>query len=223
MEDALEMWRALGDVREIAPALEGLGWAEFLADEEQKARVTFEESLRLHRASGDPHMVNRAMVALAQVLVALDRVDEACAMSLDIIAFSQTHGDLRSEHSGWHYLADCALIEGKCAESLGLYRKSLALAQEIGDLIEIGFEVQGVAMSLAGLGEAERALRLAGSVEADWQRLGASARVRFWDALLDRYLGPARRGLGHAAADRAWTEGRAIPLDVAAGDALRVD
>jgi hypothetical protein len=50
MEESLEMWRALGDQREIAPALEGLGWAQLLGNEAEKARGTFEESLTLQRA-----------------------------------------------------------------------------------------------------------------------------------------------------------------------------
>jgi predicted ATPase/tRNA A-37 threonylcarbamoyl transferase component Bud32 len=219
MEDALHMWREVGDPNEIAPALEGLGWAQFLAGDDHQARATFEECLSLQRASGDLHLVNRAAVALAQVLVALDKVDEARRFAAEIIAFSQAHGERRSEHSGWHYLADCALLEEKCEEALGLYQKSLRLASEIGDRIEIGFEVQGVAMSLAGLGHAETALWLAASVEAEMERLGAGFRVRFWDALLDRYLGRARLALGLPAAD-AWARGRAIGFDDAVAQAL---
>jgi hypothetical protein len=62
------------------------------------------------------------------------------------------HYDVRGEHSGWHHLADCALIEGACDKSLPLSQRSLELAEQIGDRIEIGFEVQDVAMSLTGLG-----------------------------------------------------------------------
>jgi len=45
-------------------------------------------------------LVNRAKVALAQVLVALHRVDEARPMAEEIIAFSTPRGDRRSEHFG---------------------------------------------------------------------------------------------------------------------------
>jgi tetratricopeptide (TPR) repeat protein len=46
-------------------------------------------------------------------------------MALEIIDFSEAHDDKRSEHFGWHFLADCALIQGNCSESLNLYRRSL--------------------------------------------------------------------------------------------------
>jgi hypothetical protein len=48
------------------------------------------------------------------------------------------------------FLADCALIEGHCSESLTLYQESLRHAQAIGDRLEMSFEVQGVAMSQPG-------------------------------------------------------------------------
>ncbi len=158
MEQTLGMWREGGDVHEVALALEGIGWTQFLGGNDEAAHVTFEECLRLQRERGDPHLINRAMVALAQALVALHRVEEARPMAAEIITFSQAHDDRRSEHFGWrHYLADCA-IEDKCEESLGLYQQSLLLAKEIGDRMETGFEVQGVAMSLCRARDADRGL-----------------------------------------------------------------
>ena len=220
MEASLEMWRELGDRREIAIALEGLAWVQLRSGDDEKACATFEESLALQRESGDPHLINRAMVGLAQVLVVLERVDDVRAYAASILSFSQAHGDLRSEHSGWHYLADCALLEDNCAEAHRLYRRSLALARQVGDRIEIGFEVQGVAMSLAGLGHARRGLLLAGAVEAEWRRLGATVRIRFWDALLDKYLEQARRALGEPAAAEARRRGEAMAFDDAVIQAL---
>lgn len=142
-------------------------------------------------------------------------------MAAEVIAFSHEHGNLRGEHSGWHYTADCALLEGNCAESLALYRTSLTLARETGDRLEMGFEVQGVAMSLSGLGDSERALRLGGAVEAEYERLGSTLLVRFWNALLVEYFNEARRALGEADASRAWARGRATAFDEAVEEALR--
>ena len=91
-----------------------------------------------------------------------------------------------------------------------------------GDRLEISFEVQGVAMSLAGLGDAVPALRLAGAVHAEWKRLGVDLHIRFWDVLLNEYLGRARRGLAAAEADRAWDVGTKMSFDAAIDDALRL-
>ncbi len=164
MHEAIAIWDELGDEREIAFALEGIGYAKFLAGDDEQAKTTFEECLRMQQAGGDPVAINRAKVGLAQVLVALSQVEAARPISVEIVRFSEEHNDKTSEHFGWHFLADCALIEGKCTESLELYRRSLNVAQELGDQIETSFEVQGVAMSLAGLGLAKLQAGLGGTL-----------------------------------------------------------
>jgi non-specific serine/threonine protein kinase len=220
MEEALQIWRQLGNLPEVALALEGIGWMQFVGGEDEAAFETFAETLRIQQTHGDPVLINRARVAVAQMLVALSRADEARPMAREIIAFSKARGDRNNEHFGWHYLADCALIDGNASESLGLYQESLRHAQAIGDRLEISFEVQGVAMSLAGLGQPEEALRLDEAARAEWGRLGVDFHMRFWDALLERYIGAARRALGDDAAARRQDEGRAISLDEAIARSL---
>jgi len=220
MDEALSTWRDLGDTHEIALALEGIGWTHFFSSEDEQACTAFEECLRLQQQSGDRHLIIRAMVGLAQVLVALGRTTEAKPMAQEIIEFAESHNDKRSEHFGWHYLADCELILGNCRDSLELYKKSLALAKAIGDKVEISFEVQGVAMSLAGLGETELAVQLAGAVRAEWDRIALDVHVRFWDELLDRYIGAAQKSLGIEFSEKAWNKGKSISFDDAVTLAL---
>jgi len=243
IDEARTMSRDLGDTRDVAFALEGIGWTHFFRSEDEAACAAFEECLRLQGAGGERHLVIRAMVGVAQVLVALGRTDEAKPMAREIIEFAETNNDKRSEHFGWHYLADCELILGNCTESLKLYKQSLVLANAIGDKVEISFEVQGVAMSLAGLGLTSEkrsvststrtrvtassslgvAIQLAGAVNAEWDRLGADIHVRFWDALLDRYLGAARRALETEVAKREENKGKALSFDAAVKLALEVE
>jgi non-specific serine/threonine protein kinase len=222
MDEALRTWRELGDTHELALALEAVGWSHFFSGEDEEALKVFEECLRLQQATGDRHLIIRAMVGLAQILVALGRTDEAIPMSREIIEFSKEHNDKRSEHFGWHYLADCELILGNCQESLELYKQSLELAHALGDKVEIGCEIQGVAMSLAGLGQKERAVRFAAAVRAEWDRIGVDIQVPFWDALQDRYIGSAKRGLEPEDYEREWSKGRSMSFDDAVTLALDV-
>jgi hypothetical protein len=220
MQQAIDIWRSLGDTGEVALALEGKGWAQALANDYEAAEATLLECLRIQEEREDRVLVNRAKVALTQVKTALWKVDEARPMADEIITFSSSRGDLCNEHFGWHFLADCALIEGKCSESLRLYQKSLALAQAMGDRLETSFEVQGVGMSLGGLGKPRDALRLVSAAKAEWQRIGVDLHIKFWDQLLDRYLGMAREGIDPSAADLAWSEGSGIVFDQAIALAL---
>jgi non-specific serine/threonine protein kinase len=210
--EALDVWRQVGDERELSMALEGAGWADFVAGEDARAYATFEEYMRLQRETGDIHRIHRAVVAVGQLAVALDRVEQARSCAAEILAYCKVHPNTRSEHLAFHYMADCALIEQNFSESLTLYRESLRLALILDDHVEIGFEVQGVAMSLAGLGESRAAVLLVGGVAADWARVGADVAVRFWRALLDRHIGAARARLGNDA-DRMWAEGYEMRFD----------
>jgi hypothetical protein len=158
-------------------------------------------------------------VALGQMLVALSRVDEARALSREILEFSQRTGDRRAGHSGFHYLADCALIDGNASESLGLYRESLILAAAIGDRMETSFEIEGIAMSLAALGRHADGIRLIAASRAEWARLGVHMRIRFWDALHERFMTPARQALGSAATDAAEQTGRMMTFEATVAEA----
>jgi non-specific serine/threonine protein kinase len=220
LTEALVMWRRIGDREEIARALEGIGWTYLLGGDAPRALETFEECFRLQSEIGDPVLLNRAKVALAQTLVAVGDTLRARPMAEEIVAFSRPRGERRNEHFGVHFLADCELIDGRCAKSLDRYRESLELAHAIGDRLETTFEIQGVAMSLAGLGKDEAAITLEGAVLAERKRMGTTVSMRFWDELLRRYLGGAADRLGSEQAGRARGAGRLIPFDEAVRRAL---
>ena len=218
LEEAIELWRTLGDRDELASALDSLGWPLIYdAGDEAGSLAAFEQSLELRRELGDPAGMTRAIVGVCQVLVALGDVDRAEPMSRDLL--ERAADDPRTEHFAYHFLADCALIRGDTVEAEQRYRQSLQAALPLGDVIETSFEVQGVAMAVAGNGDPERGLRLAGSVEALRESLGISISIAFWDALLERYLGPARERLG-ADAGTIWAQGRELAFDDAVELAL---
>ena len=218
LEEALRRWRELGDRDELASALDSLAWPLIYdAGDEAAALESFEKALEFRRELGDTAGETRALVGVAQVLVALGEVERAEAISYELL--ERSADDPRTEHFAYHFLADCALVRGDTEEAETRYRQSLRAAAPLGDVIETSFEVQGVAMAVAGNGDPETGLRLAGSVDAMWDSLGISISIAFWDALLDRYLGPAREELG-AKADAVWAQGRALDFDDAVDLAL---
>ncbi|MGH3066034.1 MAG: ATP-binding protein, partial [Gaiellaceae bacterium] len=218
VDDAIGLWRELGDLEELASALDALGWLlVYDAGDDRGSLEAFEHSLELHRELGDPPGEMRSLVGVAQMLVALGEVDRAESLSRQLLELAA--GDARTLHFAYHFLADCALIRGDTEEAEKRYRESLQAALVLGDVIETSIEVQGVAMAAAGSGDAERGLRLAASVEVLWESLGISFSIAFWDALLERYIGAVRRELG-AEADELWTEGRAMAFDEAVAGAL---
>jgi predicted ATPase/class 3 adenylate cyclase len=218
LDEAIGLWRELGERGELASALGNLGWLLLYdAGDDAGSLAAFERGLELQRELGDEAGETRALVGVCQVLVALGDVERGESLSRELL--ERAAGDPRTEHFAYHFLADCALVRGDAEEAEKRYRQSLQAALPLGDVVETSFEVQGVAMAAAGNGDPERALRLAGSVEALWESLGMSISIAFWDALLDRYIGGAREQLG-ADAEAVSAEGRAMAFDDAVELAL---
>ncbi len=218
LDEAIALWRELGDLDEVASAFGTLGWLLILdAGEDEGALESFRNGVAIRRELGDASGEVRALVGVAQTLVALGEAEQAEAISRDLL--ERGAGDPRTEHFAYHFLADCSLVRGEAEEAEERYRQSLRAALPLGDVVETSFEVQGVAMATAGSGDPERALLLAGAIEALWESFGISISVAFWDGLLERYLGPAREQLG-ARADEVWAEGRALSFDDAVQLAL---
>ena len=207
---------------EVAAALDLLGWSLFhflTAGRDEESLEAFEESLAIWRQLGDSSGERRGLVGVCQMLVAMGEVERAEPLSLELLELSRGR-DLRSEHFAHHYLADCALIRGDCALAEERYRESLRAALPLGDVVETTFEVQGVAMALAGQGDRERGVRLAAAAATVLAELGVQVSIAFWDALLERYIGSAREELG-ATGDAAWEEGRQLSFDAAVEQALQ--
>ena len=219
LEEAVARWKELGDREQTATALEALGWLlVYDAGDDAASLAAFEEARSIGHELGDRVGETRALVGVCQLLVALGQVERAEALSHELL--ERASDDLRTKHFAMHFLADCSLIRGDCAEAKERYGESLRAALELGDIIETSIEVQGVAMAIAGQGKSARALELAAAVEALWRSLGTDLHVRFWDRLLERYLGDARTAAG-TDAEAAWARGRALAFDDAVALALQ--
>ncbi len=217
-DEAIDIWRELGRERDLAQTLFDLGWACFFVDELATGRACMEESLAIAGALEEPVLVNRAQLGLLQFLVASGELESVPMLGAEALSLSRALGDHWAEHFAHHYLADCALIEGDFVTASTHYARSLDAAARSGDRIETCFELQGVAMTSAGLGQSERALRIAGAADAQLRMLGHSFSVAFWTALLDRYLGQARAALG-AEAEAAWQAGQRLTFEAAVMEA----
>jgi len=153
------------------------------------------------------------------MLVALARIDEAKPVAREILERARKEGDRRAEHSGFHFLADCALMEAQFTDALGFYRESLMLADAIGDRVETGFEIEGIAMALAGLGQHADAVRLVAAARAEVARHGVEIAIRFWSELLERFMSPAHAALGPEASASATSAGSAMTFEAAVAEA----
>jgi hypothetical protein len=109
--------------------------------------------------------------------------------------------------------------EGNYARAGELYRESLLLRRELGDLIALAQSLE----DLAGLASRQqrpgRAIRLLGAAEAFCGTLGARPPVAVREEY-ERAVAEGRAALGEAAFAAAWTEGRSMSLEEALAYAL---
>ena len=209
-ELSVTMWRELGDDAEVAAALESLGWGAFMSGRDEESLARFEESLVIRQRLDNERLVNVAELEVCQALVALGRVDEAEARSRAALPAAIANSDPKAIHWAHHFIGDCALIRGEVDEAERRYQISLRSAIELGDEFETACELDGIAMAVAGQGRWRKALILRAAAADKLGALGADlSQVHFWNGLLERYLGPARKGLGQESAP-ADAEGRSL-------------
>ncbi|HET9253297.1 MAG TPA: tetratricopeptide repeat protein, partial [Candidatus Eisenbacteria bacterium] len=222
-EECLAIWREIGDPREIALALDSVAWSIFFAGDAPRALALFEECLSIARETGDERLVNRETLNVCQILVALGNIERTEALASEALAIA-LRADRASEiQVAYHYLADCALIRGDAAKAVGLYVESLRAAIRYGNRMEAVFELEGGAMSLAGIGRDAKSMRLLGAALAEREARQNQVTMDFWERLKQRYLVPAEQRLGRVAAEREKNVGRAMGFDAAVAYAYDVD
>jgi tetratricopeptide (TPR) repeat protein len=210
LDQALVLWREHEDALGEAHALEMMGYCHIGLGELAPARLAFEQSLALREGAGASELEKAGSLAgLCQGLVASGEIERAEPLAQQLYDVGARHGARRIEHSGLHYLADCPLIGGDYVESEERYVRALGHARSCGMLGMRTEELLGVAMSAAGQGDAERAVRLAAAAYAEKEALGTQGTSLFWTELQEWFIGGARGQLTAEvleAAERAGTE-----------------
>jgi predicted ATPase len=220
-EEGLAIWRELGDKRETALALDSMGWRLWIVGDNEAALKTFEEALSILHGLGDELVVNRITLGICQVLISQFDVDRVQPMAEKCLPIALKYDVPRDIHFAYHFLADCALIRGDVNTSLKTYVDSLRAAVRLGDRFEIAYEIEGIAMSLAGLGQDSKSIRLEAAVRAEHESLHTSVSIPFWEQLKQRYLLPAEQRSGSDAAAEEKQIGRSMGFESAIDYALK--
>ena len=110
---------------------------------------------------------------------------------------------------------DRIAARARLSESLGIFRS-------LGHTLGQSTSLDGFACLASARGEAERALRLAGTASATRDAAGIPLMTP-WRPRVESALSRARQALGEAIAAAAWAKGRAMPLEAAIAQALALD
>ena len=213
LREALELWRANGDAVGEADTLETMGWVHDALGQYDAAHDTHQQSLAARSRALEPEAHGLGSRAgLCHIFVAQGNTSRAAAEARELLAIARRNQAVYMQELALHFLADCPLVDGRYEESERAYRTALQYAHEAGLIGRETDEVLGVAMSLAGQGQAAAALRIAASAHVK-QREIAMSTDRWWQSMQDRLLGDARRDLGATDGEQVEQEGAETPFD----------
>lgn len=219
LEEALALYRDLGDERWVARMLANLGSVAIHEGDYERATGLFEETIPLFRAAGD----DRALAVTLSNLASIAKVggDDARARELgeEGLAVALRGGDKEAASISLHNLARAALRERRHDDAARRFADSLELGVELGYKELIAYCVEGFGELAAARREWRRAARLLGAGKSMFDALGVpvgSEEREGYEATLERLEEP----LGDAALAKGAAEGRAMSPEQAVSYAL---
>ena len=230
LDEALALYRALGDERGVARALFGQGELAFVAGDPAHAVACREEALALSRRTGDRWGVAMALYNLGGTGAILqgDTV-RAEALLRESKELFDAQGDRWGVAATLVQLAVVAALpllvsetagDGAAAEAVRRVREALPLCAEV-DLL---LTVLGLGASMfiwAAIDQPRRAVRLKSAIEVVRERSGlAVAASPSHRPMLKRLFARLRDQLGDTAFAAALAEGGALSFDEAIQEAL---
>lgn len=219
LKDILADSRATSDDWQAAWTLRNLGRIAHDLEEEEQAIRYLEESLRLTRAIGDTRGIALSLHYLGVVIVN-SQPKQAHEYLGESICLFRTIGDRRGLAWALHYLAAALIAFSDIAEAQAAEFESLILRTELGDKRGIAECLEGHAIVLTQLMQAETAIRIFAAAAALRQSISAPGAPADQQRV-ERSLNAARSKLVEAAAQRLWDEGASASLEDTIGQLER--
>ena len=218
-QEALAIFRELGDQRGVAVALADLGFLALENSEPARARDLFDEADALAQILGDPRVT--AHVRHTRAALAASERDFAQAFALDGEALTLCHqlGDRWQEAIVNWSLGINATVLGRFDDGRRHFAECLRLGVEIGTPWGASYPLEGLAALAVAQRQYDRAAHLFGAAEAHRNRSGGISQAADHPALLQ--ILAAAPDFAGPAIDEARREGRALSFDAAMDLALR--
>ena len=214
-ERSLAIWRELGDRDQQARELNSLGITRYYRGELDAARALLEESAAIGREMASDFRLSIALTTLGQVESAAGGYDRAAQLLHQALALHRKLGDSEGVAIAQQSLAVVGLHTGRIEEARDLLMSTLDYVTGSGDTEFLADTLELSGCIAAGLGDCPRAARLAGAAEALRQQVGIPRSV-YDEALLERFLAPARAATQPGVWDAELAAGRALTQQQAA-------
>ena len=213
LERSLAIWRDLGDRDQQARELNSLGITHHHLDDFDTARSLLEQSAAISRDIGSDFRIAAALTNLGQLESDAGNFDRATQVLQEALAIDRKQGDMLGVALDQQSLAGVALRAGRAREARDLLAGMAGYVVSCGDPELLATTLEMCAANAAQLGEAPRAARLTGAVEAIRHKTGIPIKQ---PELLERFLAPARAAIAPEEWDAELAAGRALSQQQAA-------
>jgi predicted ATPase/class 3 adenylate cyclase len=211
LEQALALYRELGDRYGLARTLMVLGSLDNRESLHDQARARYEESLAAAREIRSTDIVGGVLNSLGEL--ARLRGDHAAARNFYRESLD-AHGerDTQGRAIPMFNLGQLELAANEAGAARGLYRESLNASVKLGARSNIAYCLEGLAGVATLEGQPERSARLLGAGEA--LRKAINSKMDVTDLpLYERSVAATRSALGEEAYAAACAAGAALPLE----------
>jgi tetratricopeptide (TPR) repeat protein len=219
-DEALAIFRELGDVAALPAAIQNLGWAQLQTGHLEAAAANLSEARKLDLELGNLQTAANAMIGLGVLAVIEGRPREARPLYADALKIFKDLGNTYYVGLVECMFAQCDRNEGDLDAAENRIRLGLSAYQEIENLMGTAWALYALADIALQRAQPERALRLVAVSDVLLKQVGGEI-----PALMVATTGDvgetARALLDDATAERVYEQGLAMPYDAAVKYALQ--
>jgi predicted ATPase/DNA-binding CsgD family transcriptional regulator len=143
-DEAIQIWRKLGDRDGLTAALLDRGWQHFHQWDLEQAREYADESLALARQAGNQRSVAAALYLRAVTTALMRQAGPVIPDLEECLQIWQAAGDEASVASAWSALAIAELMEGNYERAKPLLAQAFAVRVQRGDIGSMGGVFSGM-------------------------------------------------------------------------------
>jgi predicted ATPase/DNA-binding SARP family transcriptional activator len=219
LDEAITLFRQLGDRPSLAAALMRLGGVAVHEGDYRRAQELLEKSRQLAVELGSTKRLAGITNIMAHIPLYRGDYRQARVLFEDALAECQSFGDARASSMVLGNLGQLALAENRAEDAVAFFKESLAAATEL-DPDHILNSLDGLAAVAISHGEAELAARLLGTTE-EWRWRIGFAQEPFEADLRARTVSAAEEAVGAKTYTARVEEGRKLTIPEAVDYALR--
>ncbi|MEK6274503.1 MAG: tetratricopeptide repeat protein [Actinomycetota bacterium] len=217
-EEAIAIFRALGDEDGLAGSLTSAGTFLSMSGATAEARVLFEEAAEVATRSGNRKNLSMALGNLGSVAFMEHDYEGACDFFEQVLEISRTIGHRYGTAVAISNLGMAAFQLGHYADALTRFQESLVVSRDIEYKEGLAYGIQFAGAAFAFLGDAARSARLMGYSEVLHEELASKLPSDEME-MRDTALAALRRQLGERL-DTLFAEGQALAFEEAIEAAL---